>query len=66
MEVGRTDQTWVITGYKPYYYNMVETKSHFRLDYTSISCICNVFKHLSMQWIAIWMYLYAVKAMEVG
>ena len=31
-------------------------KSHFRLDYTSISCIYKVFKHIPMQWMAIWMY----------
>jgi hypothetical protein len=31
--------------------DMVETKSHFRLDYTSISCIYKVFKHLWRVWV---------------
>ena len=56
MEVGKTFQTWVTTGYKPYHYDMVETKNHFRLDYTAISYVHEVFNYLPMQWMNIWMY----------
>ena len=45
---------------------MVEAWSHLTLDYTSISYIYKVFKHLLMQWMAIWMYPYSIKAMEMG
>ena len=47
---------WVTTEYKPYHYDMVDAKNHFRLDYTAISYVHEVFKHLLMQWMAIWMY----------
>ena len=38
----------VSTGYKPYHHDMVEVeaKNHFRLDYTSISYVYEVFKHI--------------------
>jgi hypothetical protein len=51
--------------YNPYYYDMVETKNHFRLDYTSTLHIHIVFSHLPMQWMVIWMQPYFIKAMEV-
>ena len=58
MEVGRGGLTWVIIGYNPYHYDMVEVeaKNHLRLNYTAISYVYKVFKHLLMQWMAIWMY----------
>ena len=40
-------------GYKPYHYDMVEAKNHFRLDYTVISYVYAVFKNLPIQWMAI-------------
>ena len=49
---------WVSTGYKPYHHDMVEVeaKNHMRLDYTAISYVYKVFKHILMQLMAIWMY----------
>ena len=55
---------WVQTYH--YIYDMAEAKSHFRLDYTSMSYIYKVFKHLTMQWMVIQMHHYFIKAMEMG
>ena len=44
------------TGYKPYHYDMIGAKSHFKLDYTLMPYIYKVFKHLLMYWIVVWMY----------
>jgi hypothetical protein len=41
-------------------------KNHFRLDYTSMVYIYKMLKHLTMQWMVIWMHLYFIRAMEVG
>ena len=65
MEMGWSCWTWVTTGYKPYHYDMGEAKNPFRLDNTSILYIYKVFKHLPMQWMAIWMHPYFIKPMEV-
>ena len=46
----------VTTGYKLYYYDIVEVRNHFRIDCTSTLYIYKVFKHLRMQWMAIWMH----------
>ena len=40
-------------GYKPYHYDMVEAKNHFRLDYTAFSYVYEVFKNFAIQWMAI-------------
>ncbi len=45
---------------------MGEAENTFRLDNTSILYIYKVFKHLPMQWMAIWMHPKSIKAMEVG
>jgi hypothetical protein len=49
----------------PYYYDMVEAKNHFRLDYNSTLFIYKVFNHLPMKWMVIWMHPCFIKAMEV-
>jgi hypothetical protein len=49
MEVGWACWIWVTNGYNPYYYDMVEARNHFRLDYTFILYRYKVFKHLPMQ-----------------
>ena len=56
MEVCQAGWTWVTTVYKPYQYDIVKARNHFRLNYTSILYIYKVFKHLPMQWIGIWMH----------
>ena len=66
MEVGWSCQNWVTAEYKPYHYDMGEAKKPFRLDNNSILYIYKVFKHLLMQWMAIWMHPYFIKATEVG
>jgi hypothetical protein len=45
---------------------MVEARNHCRLDKTSILYMYKVVKHLPMQWMAIWMHPYFIKAMEMG
>ena len=65
MEVGWAGWIRVTTGYKPYHHDMVEANNPFRLDNTSILCIYKVFKHLMMQWVAVWMHPYFIKTMEV-
>ena len=55
----------VTIGYNPYYYDMVEAKNYFRLDYTSTLYIYKEFNHIPMQWMVIWMHPYFIKAMEV-
>ena len=47
MEVGCGGLSWVIIGYNPYHYDMVEVeaRNHLRLDYTAISYGYKVFKH---------------------
>ena len=45
---------------------MALDKNHFRLAYTSMVYIYIMFKHLTMQWMVIWMHLYLIRAMEVG
>ncbi len=56
MEVCQAGCTWVTTVYKPYQYDIVEAKTQFRLNYTSILYIHKVFKHLPIQWMAILMH----------
>ena len=55
MEVCQAGWTWVRTVYKSYQYDIVDSRNPFRLDNTSILYIYKVFKHLPMQWMAIWM-----------
>ena len=62
--VGLSCWIWVTNGYDPYYYDMVYDKNHFKLDYTSILCMYNNFKHLPMQWMAIWMHWFFIKAIS--
>ena len=45
---------------------MVEARIHFRLDYTSTLYINIWFKHLPMEWMAMWMHPYLIRAMSVG
>jgi hypothetical protein len=45
---------------------MGEARNYCRLDKTSILYMYKVVKHLPMQWMAIWMHPYFIKAMEVG
>ena len=68
MEVDWAGWIWLTTGYKINHYNYVMAldKNHFRLDYTSMVYIYKMLKHLTMQWIVIWMHLYFIRAMEVG
>ena len=56
---------WFRTGYKTYYYDMAEARILFRLDNTSTLYIYKVFQHLLMQWIAMSMHPYSIKAMGV-
>jgi DNA-binding helix-hairpin-helix protein with protein kinase domain len=56
MEVCQVGWTWVTTVYKPYQYDIVDSRNHFRLNTTSILYIYKVFNHLLMQWMAIWMH----------
>ena len=65
MEVGWAGWIRMTTGYKPYHYDMGEAEKPFRLDNTSISYIYKVLKHLTMQWVAIWVHPYFIKPMEV-
>jgi hypothetical protein len=58
--------TWVTIVFKPYQYDIVDSRNLYILNYTSILYIFKVFKHLPMQWKAIWMHPYSIKAMEVG
>jgi hypothetical protein len=44
---------------------MGEAENPFRLDNTSILYIYKLFKHLPMQWMAIWVHPYFIKPMEV-
>ncbi len=44
------------TDYKPYHYDMGESENTFKIDNTSILYIYKVFKHIPMQWMAIWMH----------
>jgi hypothetical protein len=68
MEVDWASWIWLTIGYKTYHYNyyIALAKNNFRLDYTSIFYIYKVFKHLTMQWMVIWMHPYFVRAVEVG
>ncbi len=56
----------ITTGYKSYHYVKGEARNHFRLDKTSNLYMYKAVKHLLMQWMAIWMHPYFIKAMEVG
>ncbi len=66
LEVGWAGWIWVTTEYKPYHFDMNKAKNTFRMDKISILYIYKVFKHLLMQWMAIWMHPYSIQAMEVG
>ena len=44
---------------------MEEARNHYRLDKTSILNMYKVVKPFPMQWMAIWMHPYFIKAMEV-
>jgi hypothetical protein len=68
MEVDWAGWIWLTNEYKINHYNyyMALDKNHFRLAYTSMVCIYIMFKHLTMQWMVIWMHLYLIRAMEVG
>ena len=57
------DHNFVHTFY--YDYDMAEAKNPFRLDYSSILYLYEVFKHLTMQWMVIWMHPYFITALEV-
>jgi hypothetical protein len=54
---GLISLNWVATGYKPYHYDMGDAKNPLRLDNNFITYLYKVFKHLPMQWMAIWVLL---------
>ena len=55
----------ITIGYKPYNLDMVKARNHFRLDYTFILYIYQMFKQLLMQLMVTWMHAHSINAMEM-
>jgi hypothetical protein len=51
---------------KPYYFTMVEAVVPFKLDITSMSYLYEVFEHLQLLWMGIWMHIHSVTTTDVS
>jgi hypothetical protein len=51
---------------KPYHYAMVEAVEPFKLHITSMSYLYEVFEHLQLLWMGIWMHTHTVTTTDVS
>jgi hypothetical protein len=51
---------------KPYHYAIVEAVEPFKLHPTSMSYLYEVFEHLQLLWVGIWMHTHTVTTTDVS
>jgi hypothetical protein len=52
--------------YKPYHFTMVEAVEPFKLHITSMSYLYEVFEHLQLFGMGIWMHIHSVTTTDVS